>query len=443
MAALHLPSRPQVQLNRDFQRTIIAVLCCLCSSSASVSAAGPGKATGVKQVARTLMRFERDYVVDFKADDHPLQPGATLQIALTSGKTYRDLELASVALDKDHRGFRTLTFKPGKGQPKTLQTTMLSRLEIDGRKFDVVAEGKPKGVFALIDLAERDRLANERLAAEGDELWSEVTDRERAEAIDTTRELFEQIKQGFNDRPFLFQETKYFLFLTDLPANQVAGYVASLDAMYEQLCILFGILPGTNIWRGKCPVVAFLREADFIRFEAEHMDVPVRPGVQGLHHGFRDGRVLISCYRGDSPSYFGSVLVHETAHGFLHRWRSSRHIPSWINEGIAEWVAAVVVPASDAVSRRQQEAFLRLKADGRVGTQFFRTRDNISGDDYGVASSITNFLIQKDPNLYRAFLLAIKEGYDWEEALELTYGVKPAELIQAFGQWAGLPNLQP
>jgi hypothetical protein len=78
-----------------------------------------------------------------------------------------------------------------------------------------------------------------------------------------------------------------------------------------------------------------------------------------------------------------------------------------------------------------------------MGGDFFREQGNIDGEQYGVTSSLAEFMIETNPNLYRAFLLGIKEGHSIEESLKLTYGGTPADLVQSFGRSIGIPNLKP
>ena len=61
-------------------------------------------------------------------------------------------------------------------------------------------------------------------------------------------------------------------------------------------------------------------------------------------HTFGSGDVHIAFYR--QPNDFDSahVLVHESVHGFVHRYRSPLDIPSWANEGLAEAIATDMVP---------------------------------------------------------------------------------------------------
>jgi hypothetical protein len=52
-------------------------------------------------------------------------------------------------------------------------------------------------------------------------------------------------------------------------------------------------------------------------------------------------------------------------------------------------------------------------------------------------------MVSTDENAYRGLITAIKEGYTWREALELTYGLSVNELATAYGRQIGIPQLQP
>jgi hypothetical protein len=208
------------------------------------------------------------------------------------------------------------------------------------------------------------------------------------------------------------------------------------------LCRMFGIPKETNIWRGKCLVVAFVEKAGFLQFEQDIMGKPAADWAQGLCHSFSDGKVVISCYRGSSPAFFGNLLVHETTHGFLHLFRSNATIPSWLNEGLAEWVANLVVPESNTVPNRQRQAIPRVQSTGSMGSML-DIPGNIESWQYGLASGIADFLIDTNPQAYGGMFILIKEGASWQEALLELYGVTPAELAAGYGRTIGVPDLKP
>lgn len=405
--------------------------------------AAPPRISGVKSVPRSILKFERDYVTNLDGDDSPLKKGNVLDLRLLSGKTYDELEVTEVQRAKDPGTFRGLTFKPSKGQPTKLSPNTLSEIRVrDGGDYDVVADPATKA-WVLLDRRKRDEIATDRLAGKRHELWKPPTPEEEKAALKYFDDMLEKVRTAFPMQKFVRQETQFFIVYTDMPFAQIGGYIANLDSMYQQLCTLFSIPKDTNIWVGKCPVFCFLNREHFVQFEATMMDNPQTQGIAGLNHQYSDGKVMTSVYRGDNPVFFAALLVHETSHGFLHRIRSSGRIPVWMNEGLAEWISQVVVPQSDHVQGRFAEALPILRMQGSLGGDFLDDSGRIESWQYGAAAMLTQFLISNDANAYRAMITAIKEGYTWQEALDVTYGLKPEELATAFGRAIGVPALRP
>ncbi len=409
---------------------------------AGATEAAPPRISGVKAVPRAIMTLERDYVASLNTDDSPIRPGVTVDVQLLSGKSYTGLEIAEMKAGPMDNTFRTLSFKPSRGNPSKLAPNTLQRLTTPENSFDVVIDPAAKA-WLLIDQKKRDDVAAERLQRGQSQLWETPTREELDEATKFYDDLLAKVQAEFPQRPFQRVETRYFVFYTDMPAAQVGGYIANLDKMYDQLCVLFGIPAGTNIWLGKCPIIAFLDKPVFQQFEARHLDNPNTEGVAGLCHSWSDGRVVITCARGNDPVYFAVVLVHETAHGFMHRIRSSARIPLWLNEGLAEWIAGVVVTQSDHISNKMTGALPAIRQTGTLGGNYFDEEGHLDAWQYGVAATMTQFLLSTDANAYRGLLTAIKEGYSWNEALELTYGISPEELVIGYGRQLGYPALKP
>jgi hypothetical protein len=234
------------------------------------------------------------------------------------------------------------------------------------------------------------------------------------------------------------------MFCSNIPADQIAPYTAALDRMHDMMCDMYGIKKGTPVWKGKCLVMAFLDKSDFVSFEKAFLkneDVPAQ--VYGLCHSYDDGKVIISCYRGEQPQEFAKMLVHETSHGFIHRYRTWSSLPTWVNEGMADWIAAALVPQSNSVKRRQQEAILKMSQTRSMGGSFLTTKGHIEGWQYGTASSITDQLIRTDKAAYTRFIQGIKEGMKWQDSLQATFKITPEHLVTQYGQAIGIPDLQP
>jgi hypothetical protein len=285
-----------------------------------------------------------------------------------------------------------------------------------------------------------------RLQARGVEAWPEAeSDEEHAAALAKSREMIEEVISLLPGTQLY--ETENFLFASNIPPQQVAPYIASLDRMYGYMCRLYGVPRGQKVWLGgKAPIFAFLEKEQFDAFEERFFpdarrSLGTMANIYGLSHLSKGGEVVISCYRGNDPNDFGQMLVHETSHGFIHRYKTKARLPNWVDEGMADLVGAEMVPASTAVRNRELRAIRRLAAQHSLGGMLSARR--IENWQYGLASSLNRFLLRASRDSYVRFIEALKEGMKWEEALAEAYNSTPEEMLAHYGQWIGVPGVRP
>ncbi|MEI6256099.1 MAG: hypothetical protein WCQ77_05565 [Planctomycetota bacterium] len=341
----------------------------------------------------------------------------------------------------------SLRLRP-EGEPKTITVTVANIAKIvAGRETIHAAEAKGTGAAQTGSHRVRERREQQqaeslqRMEASGVEPWPPLTAEEHAEQVAELEAFVAEVQRDF---PTLaVSQTHEFLVATNIPTAQMAPFTAKLDAMHDFLCDLYGIPRGEPVWKGKCLVVAFLKEEDFAAFESRFMKVEVA-GAHGLCHQRSDGRVVMGCHRGPDPSAFAHMLVHETSHGFNHRWVSPQHLPNWLNEGIAEWVGTQVVPACNQVSRKEAKALEFIKAGGTVGPGFFAVGPDhhIDAVQYGIASGIVKFMVARDRRKFATFVRGIKEGLSVEESLRQSFDASLPELLAAYGRVSGVPGLK-
>lgn len=291
------------------------------------------------------------------------------------------------------------------------------------------------------DRAERE--SAERMAARGVAPWPALSSEEHEAAVGELEAFVARIRADF---PRLqTTATHEFLVATDIPPETMAPFVANLDRMHDFLCDLYGIPKGEPVWRGKCLVVAFAQDDDFHAFEARFMGGDVPAGVHGVCHQRDDGRVVMACHRGLDELAFAHMLVHETSHGFNHRWISPSRMPAWLNEGIAEWVGTQVVPGCTQVAIKEAQAADFIRRNGTLGPDFFSNAHNakIQPVQYGMASAIVKFMVARDRKQFAAFVRGVKEGATVEESLGRTFRTSLADLVKAYGTAIGVPSLSP
>jgi hypothetical protein len=371
--------------------------------------------------------------------------GKTLDVVeLGTGRRIVRPKLERV-IERDGRTNSIRIVEEGQSRPTALLLKGITKIVADR---ETIYEAEPKGGGAA---GARGRVARERLEAEmaashermqarGVAPWPTLSSEQHAAEIGRLKAFVDEVRQAFPQ--LAIAETHEFIFVTDIPATEIAPYVASLDSLHDLLCDLYGIPRGEPVWKGKCLVLAFRDQADFLAFEMRFMRAEVPRGVHGLCHQSSEGRVVVACHRGDDAGAFAHMLVHETSHGFNHRWLSPERLPNWLNEGLAEWVGAQVVPRSRQVPAKEAQARSFMQQTGSLGPDFLAAA-NIQPVQYGISSQLVRFLVDRDRKRFAEFVRGIKEGMTAEESLQQAFKGSLAELIGAFGRSIGVPNLKP
>ena len=328
---------------------------------------------------------------------------------------------------------------------KTATTVSLSGVAkiVVGRETVHAAEPRAQAFAQLRGRRAREAYDREagaslaRMQANGVKPWPTLSAAEHAAEVAALETFVTGIRSRF---PRLsVSETHEFIVASDIPAAQFAPVVANLDAMHDSLCELYGIPTGEPLWKGKCLVVAFLDEADYVAFEQGVL----KSGLQGTHgvcHQRSDGQVIVACHRGPDPAAFAHMLVHETSHGFNHRWMSPQPLPNWLNEGIAEWIGSRVVRNCDQVPLKEARAVAAMRSQGTLGPGFF-TAANIQPVQYGIASGMVRMLINRDARKFADLVRGVKEGTPVEECLHRSFGGSFDDLVKAYGATVGVPGL--
>lgn len=355
----------------------------------------------------------------------------------TTKNYFTDVEVEEVEPGKLDNSVKHFKLRYGKKTSRVVASKVVEMHQA-GKNLDVSYDKKNKCVIQ--DSAKRterisyERETNGRLKPEGHRLWKHLTVEEQEVFLKGQAKFVDEAKKKLAGVPLRQVETKFFTFVTDLNRAEVDGYIAYLDGMYAELCKAFGLPPEKNIWAGKCIVFAFRSERTYLGFEAEVMKIGPSQisGTQGLCHQFPDGKVIFAGYKGDND-FFGHVLVHETSHGFVHRYLSSARAPSWLNEGMADWLAEKVVKGKQ-IKNRQRLAALRVKATNNWNDVLNIPR--ITGEQYGICSVLVEILVARDKGKgkFKKFIDGIKEGHSAQECLKEHFDITYAELKGIYGQ---------
>ncbi len=265
--------------------------------------------------------------------------------------------------------------------------------------------------------------------------WPVLTDAERDAALKTMREDAKRYSAmaGVSVEPI---ETEYFILISELKPAETKELQKELDRMYAQVLGYLGVDPKINLFWGKAVVFLFATEDRFKAVEAGAFQNPMvgRPGsgqVMGLCHMMKE-KVFVNSWRCPDYALFGSVLIHETVHGIMHRYSTPARLPAWADQGFSDWVAARFQPGPVELARRAQ-AMQFIRSGGNIVTVLdMNYRDgswpgqNALG--YAVGYAIVDAMMREDARKFEAWLRKVKGGTPWEQALQDACGLTKQQL---------------
>ena len=367
--------------------------------------------------------------------------GKTIEVTFQNFMSEGPYEVVKVTEGKQPGSISSLRVKvPGEKRNKTIRGKKVAELYVDHQPLDLVYDRKQRGLVFSSDKKterlEKEKLINDRLRKMGHRIWKPLSESEQNQFLERQSQFLKGVRKKMPHVPFRLIDTEFFTVFTDITPEEVNGYLENLDAMYRELCGAFGVSVQKNVWCGKCVVVIFQKRENYMLYEAKVMGVKnpaMLSGSAGLCHMFGNGEVKFAGFLGDSGNFFGSVLIHETTHGFIHRYLSSASVDSWLNEGMADWVADAIMK-DGRITKRQKQSAQAVKAAGGWGD--FLEAKNISFEHYGTASTLVDILLDRNKDgQFRQFVREIKEGKPIEASLKDTFGLTFKDLGPLYTEW--------
>jgi len=265
--------------------------------------------------------------------------------------------------------------------------------------------------------------------------WPPLDDAARAEAIET---MCADAKTMLNRAGLALDphETGFFLLYTDLDDDETARWARELDALYTRLATQFGLDANDNVFWGKAVVFIFADRDRFQLVEADAFDQLVRPTDIAMGHPSEAG-VFITAHRATDSDAFASALAHETAHAFLHRYRTPRRLPPWANEGFAHYLATGPDRDSHVERTRRQQGIAFIRSGGNVNalldlTYADETWPGPAEVGPAVGYLLVDLMIRERPDGFRRWVDAIKADTPWEQALRNDFGATRGDLVEVF-----------
>jgi hypothetical protein len=233
-------------------------------------------------------------------------------------------------------------------------------------------------------------------------------------------------------------QTPHFIVFTDWDPREAGFLKTNLEGAYAAVSRQFDIPVKENVFVGKLPVFMFARQPDFEKYAEKFDELPPNDALQGYYAGNGKGTGHMAMWkpiavggpaqRSAAERHWAYTLTHEFTHAFVDRYRNSRPIPRWLNEGVAEVIAQGQFPDTNrriyarnmAVDRQKFEDYEFLFDDEQMP----------GGEWYPVMQTMAETLIKTDRQHFLELFDAIKDGEKPEKALKRIYGWDYPDLIR-------------
>jgi hypothetical protein len=262
------------------------------------------------------------------------------------------------------------------------------------------------------------------------------TPQKDAAAIDAARKTSGEVQHELHLQLRELQ-TPHFIVFTDWDLSEEQFLRTNLEGAYGAVSRQFDIPAKQNVFVGKLPVFMFARRVDFEHYAEKFDDLPPNNQILGYYAGNGTGSGHMAMWK---PSISGGeaqraaaerqwayTLTHEFTHAFVDRYQTSRRIPRWLNEGIAEVIAQSQFPQQNRRVYARQVA-----SEARPIDIVFDDDQMPGGEWYPVMQTLVETLVAQDHSRFLTYFDAIKAGENPQKALQRIYGWTYEDLVK---QW--------
>lgn len=261
----------------------------------------------------------------------------------------------------------------------------------------------------------------------------------RAEVLEIYRRFGNEVQNTIGKQVALI-ETEHFLIWSDWAKAENPMLGEWCEQLYAELSRQFMVAGDESVFLAKCPVFVFRSPHRFRKFARTFDGYDAAQSAGYTRSIESSGHTHVALLRfGDSQvdyDQFAWTLAHETTHAFLHRWHSTRLIPHWVNEGIAERSAQRVLGARcPAWNNAQMLASQYVKHNWPV-RPMLASAGPIDTHEYPLAHSIIAFLDSLGPGKLAGFVRQLKDGRSIADALADQWeGMTVESLDQRWRDW--------
>ncbi len=262
-----------------------------------------------------------------------------------------------------------------------------------------------------------------------------ITEEARKAAERATRDWARRMSRACQT-DFAELETEHFLIFHNWDAREGRFLEENVEGCYRAIARQFDLPPDATVFAGKPPLFMVAGDEEYAAALKEVSSDLDPKSFVGLALTAPNGLACMIMSKPVKTDYedvkrtekrWASVLAHEMTHLFASRWHTDKHLPAWINEGLAELMETRLFP-----ELHTKEGLARyLVASMDVNTLLEMARPE-TPRDYACMQTIVETLVDTNSREFIHLVAMLKEDATVEDALEACYGWTVDDLQSAW-----------
>jgi hypothetical protein len=285
-----------------------------------------------------------------------------------------------------------------------------------GAKFDGTDKGA-KITSYLIDLESQRREAFNKMATAELETMHEGYAKRQIEIVKPRKDVH-------------FRKSRNLILYTTLPSEDVEYVSVLAEAVLEELAEQFKVEP--PIWRGGLGLMVFADRFDFVAF-AKEIDGYAPENDEVGYYQARPEHQYIALTTDAPNRTLDGVVAQEVAEAFLRRLGAGK-MPAWAVHGYGQRMAEHFDPRGTTLKPELAKAG-QLADSGKKLSALFK-QDLPWVELAPMGTSFVGYIHQSDKNRTVAYLKALAETGDWNQAAEKVLRSSEETLGRGWEAWA-------
>jgi len=246
--------------------------------------------------------------------------------------------------------------------------------------------------------------------------------------IEFQKKRLDTINKGSSLRLSL-TETPHFLIFSNADAATTGLHTKWCELLYNNLCDQFGIDRKERVWDGKCILLLFLTRLNFLDY-GDRFDNGSATASDGYfvwenlepHDKMPQLAHICLFVEGHSPARMRCILAHEGTHAFFALFHRGQTLPTWLDEGLAEYMTVVNDPSLGPEKWMSAKGTVNqgISPDDILAES--RNAPVLTAEGYAAAYTMVDCLLKAGGSKFKQFVILLKEGKDQDTAMQTVYG---------------------